>query len=55
MNWVILNKQVYDVTGMNHPGGNYILELVNGREIGRFFSGSYGLETTKMRPHTHTQ
>ena len=48
MNWVMLNNQVYDLTGMQHPGGNYIMESVKGREIGRFFFGAYSLELTTL-------
>ena len=29
-----------------HPGGNYIISNVLGREISRFLYGAYGLEIT---------
>lgn len=31
LNWVILNRSVYNISGYFHPGGHYILEACNGR------------------------
>ena len=51
----MLNNKVYDITGLQHPGGNFIHESVKGREIARFFFGAYGLEFTTLLPHAHSQ
>jgi len=40
----MLNNSVYDVTDFLHPGANFIIKMVKGREIGRFFFGAYALE-----------
>jgi len=52
--WVIYGNKVYDMTGWIHPGGNFLIEAVVGREISRFLHGAYGLESTSMQPHTHS-
>jgi hypothetical protein len=52
--WVIYGNRVYDVTNWIHPGGNFILGQVTGREISRFLHGAYGLESTNMSPYTHS-
>ena len=30
LNWVLFNNDVYDITNLNHPGGQFILEAVKG-------------------------
>lgn len=37
-----------------HPGGNYILNFCNGREIERFFFGGYALEGDKRSQYNHS-
>ena len=52
--WVLHGHKVLDVTGYWHPGGNYILQEVWGKEISRYFYGAHALETTKEIPHKHS-
>lgn len=54
MDWVIVNSEVYDLSNYIHPGGNFIIQNVIGREVSRFFYGAYGLESTTIKPHLHT-
>lgn len=54
MKWVILDTQIYDISGFKHPGGNYIIEQIKGREIGRFFYGISGLENLTLPAHKHS-
>jgi hypothetical protein len=42
--WVTLDDTLYVINEFFHPGGNFILEAVKGREVGRFIYGAYGLE-----------
>jgi NAD(P)H-flavin reductase len=42
--WVTLDDTLYVLDDFLHPGGNFIVEAVKGREIGRFIYGAYGLE-----------
>lgn len=53
--WVMVNNEIYDLTNFQHPGGNFIIEQCVGREVGRFFFGAYGLESTKLTPYAHSQ
>ena len=53
--YVTLDNRVYDVTGLDHPGGSSILEEVYGRDIDRFFYGAYCLESSKMNAHLHSK
>lgn len=39
LRYVILREAIYDVTDFNHPGGQYIIDAIKGREIGRHFYG----------------
>lgn len=52
--WVIVDNSVYDLSEFVHPGGNFIIQNCIGREVGRFFYGAYGLESTNLKPHTHS-
>lgn len=52
--WCIFNNTVIDLTGMTHPGGNFIWKSVKGREISRFLYGAYGLENTLIPPYKHS-
>lgn len=42
------------MTDFRHPGGNFLLDQLKGREIGRYIYGIYNLETISMNPHYHT-
>jgi cytochrome b involved in lipid metabolism len=53
--WYILNNSVYLLNNFFHPGGNFIMAMAKGKEIGRFFFGAYGIETTTIEPHLHSQ
>jgi len=37
-----------------HPGGNYIITKINGREIDRCFFGGYALEGDRRAGHLHS-
>lgn len=49
-----MDQDVYDVTDIVHPGGAFIFKQLVGHEIGRYFYGAYGLESTKMAPFKHS-
>jgi hypothetical protein len=40
--------------GFKHPGGDYIVTKMNGREIDRCFFGGYALEGDKRAGYTHS-
>ncbi len=42
------------MTNCIHPGGQFILEAVNGRDIGCYFYGGYALESSGFKPYDHT-
>jgi len=46
--WVIFNNSVIDLTDLVHPGGQFIWEECQGREVARFIYGAFGLESTTM-------
>ena len=52
--WVLYGNSIVDMSNFLHPGGNFIMEEVWGREISRFLNGSYALETTKLTKHNHS-
>lgn len=52
--YVIFKDKLYDVSGITHPGGNYIISHVIGEEISRYLYGAYSYELTKAMPHKHT-
>ena len=39
-----LFNRIYDLTYFEHPGGNFIISAIRGREVGRFLFGAYQLE-----------
>ena len=55
LRWVILDNQVFDLGGFFHPGGNFIIEAVRGREVGRFLYGAYGAESIPGTEHKHSK
>lgn len=55
LKWVIVDNHVYDVGNFFHPGGNFIIEAVRGREVGRFLYGAYGLESMPGTEHKHSK
>ncbi|CAD8183221.1 unnamed protein product [Paramecium pentaurelia] len=55
LNYIILREAIYDVSDFNHPGGQYILERITGREIGRYFYGGYPIQNLNIKMHIHTQ
>ncbi|CAD8092049.1 unnamed protein product [Paramecium sonneborni] len=50
--YIILREAVYDVSDFNHPGGQYIFRKIKGREIGRYFYGSYPIKDTQLHKHS---
>ena len=46
--------KLYDITGLVHPGGSYIIEKIVGEQISRYIHGAYGLESTQMKAYSHT-
>ncbi len=52
--YCIIDNNVYDITNCVHPGGQFILEAINGRDIGCYFYGGYALESSGFQPHDHT-
>ena len=52
--YVMYKYKIYDITGLIHPGGAYIIDKVVGEEISRYIHGAYGLESTKMEAYSHT-
>ena len=54
---VILDDLVLDVTAFasSHPGGRFVLEKSNGKDISKYFHGGYSLEPLQGTPnHTHS-
>lgn len=54
---VILDDLVLDVTQFanSHPGGRFLIEANNGRDISKFFYGGYNYEPLSGgKNHTHT-
>lgn len=54
MMYVMYKYKLYDVTGLLHPGGAFIIQKVIGEEISRYIHGAYGLENTKMSAYCHS-
>ncbi|KAL4441412.1 hypothetical protein ABPG74_013707 [Tetrahymena malaccensis] len=44
LNYCIIGQKVYDLTGFMHPGGNYMLKLINGQEVQRYLNGQQHIE-----------
>jgi len=49
-----LFNRIYDLTSFDHPGGNFIISSVKGRELGRFMYGAYSLEAMNHKKYHHT-
>ena len=54
LKWASYGNHIIDMSSFLHPGGNFIIEEVWGREISRFLNGSYALETTLLTKHQHS-
>ncbi|KAL4435821.1 hypothetical protein ABPG74_015789 [Tetrahymena malaccensis] len=54
LKWVIYNQGVYDISEFVHPGGQFIIKEVIGKEIGRYMLGALPLEGYNFKPHTHS-
>ncbi|KAL4471634.1 hypothetical protein ABPG74_008527 [Tetrahymena malaccensis] len=52
--YVVHENSVYDITEIQHPGGQFILKHIKGKEISRYFNGGYGYEGISMPPYRHT-
>ena len=53
MKFAYLYNRIYDLTSFEHPGGDFIIPRITGREVGRFLNGAYYLEEIKGNPHRH--
>ena len=42
--WCIYKNSLYDITDFKHPGGQYLMHRIYGRDVSRFLTGSYHLE-----------
>ncbi|KAL4484235.1 hypothetical protein ABPG72_003519 [Tetrahymena utriculariae] len=54
LKWVIYNQGVYDISDLVHPGGQFIIKEVVGKEIGRYMLGALPLEGYTFKPYTHS-
>jgi len=55
MKWAMLDDKVFELNEFTHPGGNFILNEIQGREVGRFIYGSYPLESVpEATLHKHS-
>ena len=45
---------MYDITDFTHPGGQYLIQPIIGKEIGRYLIGQLPLEWYDLKPHTHS-
>jgi len=52
--WVLLNNSIINLTGLVHPGGQFIWQAVKGREVSRFIYGAYGLENSEIPAYNHS-
>ena len=51
---MMYKNRIYDLTGIVHPGGNWIYEKANWREVSRFLNGVSGLERQNSRAWAHS-
>ena len=54
---VVIDNLVLDVTQFaeNHPGGKFVIDKLNGRDISKFFYGGYSFEQNSgSQNHTHS-
>lgn len=53
---VYIEDRIFDIYGLDHPGGRFIWNLIKGRELSRYFFGSQEFEFldqgTVMHKHT---
>lgn len=54
LKWVMLGNRIYDITGLIHPGGQYVWDKLNRRDISRFFAGNYRFEEISSADIRHT-
>jgi len=47
-------NRLYNVEGLLHPGGMFIIQHVIGQEISRYIHGAYALEITKAERYNHS-
>ncbi|KAL4511865.1 hypothetical protein ABPG72_012710 [Tetrahymena utriculariae] len=52
--YVVHENSVYDISEIQHPGGQFILKYIKGKEISRYFNGGYSYEGITMPPYRHT-
>lgn len=50
----LLGNNVFLLKNFVHPGGQYIMEKVNGREVDRCFFGGYALEGDRRPAYDHS-
>ena len=55
VNWVFYHNSIYDLTKFFHPGGEFLIEQCKGRDVSRFLVGAYAIETSKLKPHKHSE
>ena len=57
LNWVLFEDRVFDISGIDHPGGRFITETLTGKEVSRFMLGGEeytGADTNKRVHHQHS-
>ena len=57
LNWILFEDRVFDITGIDHPGGRYITETLRGKEVSRFMLGGneyMGADTNVRVYHHHS-
>lgn len=42
--WVIYEGKAYDMSEILHPGGNYMISYMSGRDVECYFYGGFSLE-----------
>ncbi|EAS06749.3 DOMON domain protein (macronuclear) [Tetrahymena thermophila SB210] len=54
LKWVIYNQGIYDISDLVHPGGQFIIKEVIGKEVGRYMLGALPLEGHNFQPYAHS-
>lgn len=49
----VLDNQVLDLDLLDHPGGNYIIPLLTGRDVTKYFNGAFGLDNLPAHIHSN--